>query len=65
VQATSEKAARPVAASAPDLEDTITAPDPCDPASLVDEFVGISRTVTVGASRDLIEDHAVTTCGGS
>jgi len=43
----------------------IPAPDPCDPASLVDEFVGISRTVTIVVSRDLIEDHAVTTRGGS
>ena len=65
VQATSEKAARQLAASAPDLEDMIPAPDPCDPASLIDEFVGISRTVTVAVSRDLIEGHAVTTRGGS
>jgi hypothetical protein len=43
----------------------ITAPDPCDPASLVDEFVRISRTVAVVLSRDLIKNLAVTTCGRS
>jgi hypothetical protein len=40
----------------------ITAPDPCGLASLVDEFVGISRTAAVVLSRDLIENLAVTTC---
>jgi hypothetical protein len=40
----------------------ITAPDPCDPASLVDEFARISRTVAVVLSRDLIKNLAVTTC---
>jgi hypothetical protein len=38
----------------------ITAPDPCDPASLVDEFARISRTVAVVLSRDLIKNLAVT-----
>jgi hypothetical protein len=39
----------------------ITAPDPCDPTSLVDEFVRIRGTVTVVLSRDLIKNLAVTT----
>ncbi len=62
VQAPRDKAARQLAASTPNLKHTITAPDPCDPASLVDEFVRISRTVAVVLSRDLIKDLAVTTC---
>jgi hypothetical protein len=41
----------------------ITAPDPGDLTSLVDEIVRISRTVTVVLSRYLIKDFAVTTCG--
>jgi hypothetical protein len=41
----------------------ITAPDPRDPTSLVDEFVRISRTVAVVLSRDLVKNLAVTTCG--
>jgi hypothetical protein len=60
VQAASEEAARQLAASAPDLKHLIAAADPCDPASLVDEFVGISRTVTVVLSRVLIKNLAVT-----
>jgi hypothetical protein len=40
----------------------ITAPDPCDPTSLVDEFVRISRTVAVVLSRYPIKNLAVTTC---
>jgi hypothetical protein len=63
VQAPSDKAARQLAASTPDLEHMITAPDPCDPTSLVDEFVRISRTVAVVLSRDLVKNLAVTTCG--
>jgi len=63
VQAPSDKAARQLAASAPDLKYLITAPDPCDPTSLVDEFVRISRTVAIVVSRDLIKNLAVTTCG--
>jgi hypothetical protein len=39
----------------------VTAPDPCDLASLVDEFVRINRTAAVVLSRDLIENLAVTT----
>jgi hypothetical protein len=62
VQAPSGKAARQLAASAPDLEHMITAPDSCDPAGLIDEFVRISRTVAVVLSRYLIKDLAVTTC---
>jgi hypothetical protein len=61
VQAPSDKAARQLAASTPDLKDMITAPDPCDLASLVDEFVRISRTAAVVLSRDLIKNLAVTT----
>jgi hypothetical protein len=61
VQAPSEKAARQLAAPAPDLQHMITAPDPCDPASLVDEFVRISRTAAVVLSRYLIKNLAVTT----
>ena len=61
VQAPSDKAARQLPASTPDLKHMITAPDPCDPTSLVDEFVGISRTVAVVLSRDLIKNLAVTT----
>jgi hypothetical protein len=61
VQAPSDKAARQLAASAPDLEHTITAPDPRDPARLVDEFVRISRAAAVVLSRYLIKDLAVTT----
>jgi hypothetical protein len=60
VQAPSDKAARQLAASAPDLEHTITAPDPCDPASLVDEFVGIGRTVAVVLGGHVIKNLAVT-----
>jgi hypothetical protein len=41
----------------------ITAPDPGDLTSPVDEIVGISRTVTVVLSRYLIKNLAVTTCG--
>jgi hypothetical protein len=62
VQASSDKAARQLAASTADLKHMITAPDPCDPTSLVDEFVRISRTVAVVLSRDLIKNLAVTTC---
>jgi hypothetical protein len=40
----------------------ITAPDPCDLASLVDEFVRISRAAAVVLGRDLIKNLAVTTC---
>jgi hypothetical protein len=61
VQAPSDKAARQLAASTPDLKHTITAPDPCDHTSVVDEFVRISRTATVVLSRDLIKNLAVTT----
>ncbi len=61
IQAPSDKAARQLAASTPDLKHMITTPDPCDPTSLVDEFVRISRTVTVVLSRDLIKNLAVTT----
>jgi hypothetical protein len=39
----------------------ITAPDPCDLASLIDEFVRISRTAAVILNRDLIKNLAVTT----
>jgi hypothetical protein len=60
VQAPSDKAARQLAAPAPNLENMITAPDPSDLTSLVDEFVGISRTVAVVVSRDLIKNLAVT-----
>jgi hypothetical protein len=65
VQAPSDKAARQLAAAAPDLKHTITAPDARDLASLVDEFVRISRTTAVVLSRDLIKNLAVTTCGRS
>jgi hypothetical protein len=61
VQAPSDKAARQLAASAPDLEHVITAPDSCDPASLVDEFVRISRTVAVVLGGHVIKNLAVTT----
>jgi hypothetical protein len=40
----------------------ITAPDPRDPASLVDEFVGISRAVAVVLARYRVKNLAVTTC---
>jgi len=63
MQAPSDKAARQLSASAPDLKHMITAPDSCDPASLVEEFVRISRTVAVVLSRHLIKNLAVTTCG--
>jgi hypothetical protein len=63
VQATGDKAPRQLAASAPDLKYMITASDSCDPASLVDEFVRISRTVAVVLSRYLIKNLAVTTRG--
>jgi hypothetical protein len=63
VQAPSDKAARQLAASAPDLKYMIAAPDPRDPTSLVDEFVGIGRTVAVVLSRNLIKNLAVTACG--
>jgi len=62
VHAPSEKAARQLAASTPDLKHMITAPDPCDLTSLVEEFVRISRTAAVVLSRDLIKNLAVTTC---
>jgi hypothetical protein len=62
VQAPSDKAARQLAASAPDLKHMITAADPCDLTGLVDELVRISRTATVILSRDLIKNLAVTTC---
>ena len=65
VQAPGDKAARQLAAAAADLEHVITAPDPCDPTSLVDEFVGISRTVAVVLGRDLIKNLAVTTCSSA
>jgi hypothetical protein len=65
VQAPSEEAPRQLAASAPDLKYVITAADPRDLTPLVDELVGISRTVAVVLSRDLIKDLAVTTCGRS
>ena len=65
VQAPSDKAARQLAASTPDLKHAITAPGPRDLASLVDEFVGIGRAATVVLSSDLIKNLAVTTCGGS
>ena len=61
VQAPSDKAARQLAGSTPDLKHMITAPDPCDLTSLVDEFVRISRTATVVFSRDIVENLAVTT----
>ena len=61
-QAPGEQAAGQLAAPAPNLKHTITAPDPCDLASLVDECVGISRTAAVVLSRDLVKDLAVTTC---
>jgi hypothetical protein len=41
----------------------ITASDPGDLTSLVDELVRISRTVTVVLRRYLIKNLAVTTCG--
>jgi hypothetical protein len=62
VQAPSGKAARQLAAPAPDLKHMITAPDPRDLTGSVDEFVGISRTAAVVFSRDLIKNLAVTTC---
>jgi hypothetical protein len=60
MQAPGGKAARQLAASTPNLKHMIAAPDPCDLASLVDEFVRISRAVAVVLSRDLIKDLAVT-----
>jgi hypothetical protein len=65
VQAPSGKATRQLAASTPDLKHMITAPDPCDPASLVEEFVRISRAVAIVLSGDLIKNPAVTTRSGS
>ena len=62
MQAPSEKAARQLAAPAPDLEHMITVPDPCDLTSLVDKFVRINRAVAVVLSRHLIKNLAVTTC---
>jgi hypothetical protein len=62
VQAPSDKAARQLAASTPNLKHMISAPDPCDLTSLVDEFVRVSRTAAVVLSRDLIKNLAVTTC---
>jgi hypothetical protein len=41
----------------------ITAPDPGDLTSPVDEIVRISRTAPVVLSRYLIKNLAVTTCG--
>ena len=64
VQAPSEKAARQLAASTPNLKHMIAAPDPRHLTSLVDEFVRICRTAAVVLSRDLIENHAVTTGSG-
>jgi len=63
VHAPGEKGTRQLAAPAPDLEHMITASDPGDLTSLVDELVRISRTVTVVLSRYLIKNLAVTTCG--
>ena len=63
VQAPSDKAARQLTASAPDLKHMVTGPDPCHLTSLVDELVRVSRTATVVLSRDLIKNLAVTTCG--
>jgi len=63
MQPVSDKAARQLSASAPDLKHMITAPDPCDPASLIDEFVRISRTVAIVLSRDLVKNLAVTARG--
>jgi hypothetical protein len=62
MQAPGDKAARQLAASTPNLKHTITAPDPCDLASLVDEFVRISRAMAIVLSCDLIKNLAVTTC---
>jgi hypothetical protein len=61
VQAPSDKTARQLAAPTADLKHMITAPDPCDLASLIDEFVRISRTAAVILNRDLIKNLAVTT----
>jgi hypothetical protein len=63
VQAPGEQAARQLAAAAPDLKHMITAPDPRDQASLVDELVRISRAAAVVLSRYLINNLAVTTRG--
>ena len=52
------QAACQLAAATSDLKHMITAPDPCDLASLVDEFVRISRTAAVVLSRDLIKNLA-------
>jgi len=60
-QAPGDEAARQLPASTPDLKHMITAPDPRDLTSLVDEFVGISRTPAVVLGRDLIKDRAVPT----
>jgi hypothetical protein len=38
----------------------ITAPDSCDLAGMIEEFVGISRTAAVVLNRDLIKNLAVT-----
>jgi hypothetical protein len=56
VQAPGDKAARQLAGPAPDLKHMVTAADLGDLTGSVDEFVGISRTVTVVLSRDLIEN---------
>ena len=45
------------------LKHKLTAPDPGDLASLVDEIVGISRTVTVVLSRYLIKKNLAVTTG--
>ena len=52
MQAPGGQAVRQLAGSTPDLKHLITAPDPCDLASLVEELVRISRTVAVVLSRD-------------
>jgi hypothetical protein len=63
MQAPGEKGTRQLAAPAPHFKHKITAPDPGDLTSLVDEIVRIGRTVTVVLSRYLIKNLAVTTCG--
>jgi len=52
-----------LAASASDLQHKITAPDPRDPAGLIDELVWICRRAAVVLARELVEDPAVTTLG--
>jgi hypothetical protein len=64
VQAPSEKGTRQLAAPAPDLKHRITASDPRDLTSPVDEFVRISRAIAVVLSRYLAKNLAVSTCGG-